>query len=60
MYDAYCIIHTWDTRMILKLCLQNTQEKANFIAAKKARKILLHIFVFFLKIIFKYKLTRVK
>ena len=48
MYDAYYIIHTWDTRMILKLCLQNTQEKANFIAAKKARKILLHIFVFFL------------
>ena len=41
MYDAYYIIHTWDTRMILKLCLQNTQEKANFIAAKKARKILL-------------------
>ena len=41
MYDAYYIIHIWDTRMILKLCLQNTQEKANFIAAKKARKILL-------------------
>ena len=51
MYDAYYIIHTWDTRMILKLCLQNTQEKANFIAAKKARKILLsYTFLFFIYI----------
>ena len=49
MYDAYCIIHTWDTRMILKLCLQKYTRESKFYCGKKSAQDIITHFCFFLK-----------